>query len=127
KLEITIGTCKRGNKPGEFRNNYGVAVSADNEIFVTDYFNNRVQVFSINGTFLRLFPTVVPVNGYVVLYSRNGRPIKKFDVRFLDRNQHQYPVIAMDTRNNKVIVMDRDTIRLFHPNGTLYRSHVVFL
>ncbi|KAI8493399.1 hypothetical protein Bbelb_287960 [Branchiostoma belcheri] len=155
KLEkITIGTCKEGNKPGEFKSNYGVAVSADNEIFVTDYFNKRVQVFSIDGTYLRLFPTVVPgessrmpmypssvasdvnpeylwvlgfptpvqVNGHVVLYSRNGRPIKKFDVRFLDRNRVQYPVIAMDTRNNKVIVMDRDTIRLFHPNGTIYRS-----
>ncbi|XP_019613486.1 PREDICTED: protein lin-41-like [Branchiostoma belcheri] len=155
KLEkITIGTCKRGNKPGEFKSNYGVAVSADNEIFVTDYFNKRVQVFSINGTYLRLFPTVVPgessripmytsgvafdvnpeylwvlgfptpvqVNGHVVLYSRNGRPIKTFDVRFLDRNRVQYPVIAMDTRNNKVIVGEGDTIRLFHPNGTLYRS-----
>ncbi|KAI8495159.1 hypothetical protein Bbelb_271450 [Branchiostoma belcheri] len=154
KLEkITIGTCKEGNKPGEFKSNYGVAVSADNEIFVTDYFNKRVQVFSINGTYLRLFPTVVPgassrmpmypssvasyvnpeylwvlgfptpvqVNGHVVLYSRNGRPIKKFDVRFLDRNRVQYPVIAMDTRNNKVIVGEGDIIRLFHPNGTLYR------
>ncbi|KAI8493397.1 hypothetical protein Bbelb_287940 [Branchiostoma belcheri] len=153
KLErITIGTCKEGNKPGEFKSNYGVAVSADNEIFVTDYFNKRVQVFSINGTYLRLFPTVVPgessripmypssvasyvnpeylwvlgfptpvqVNGHVVLYSRNGRPIKKFDVRFLDRNRVQYPVIAMDTRNNKVIVGEGNTIRMFHPNGTLY-------
>ncbi|KAI8495158.1 hypothetical protein Bbelb_271440 [Branchiostoma belcheri] len=153
-LSASTQSSQARKQTREFRNNYGVAVSADNEIFVTDYFNNRVQVFSINGTYLRLFPTVVPgessrmpmypssvasdvnpeylwvlgfptpvqVNGHVVLYSRNGRPIKKFDVRFLDRNQHQYPVIAMDTRNNKVIVMDRDTIRLFHPNGTLYRS-----
>ncbi|XP_078661416.1 uncharacterized protein LOC144905563 [Branchiostoma floridae x Branchiostoma belcheri] len=155
KLEkITIGTCKEGNKPGEFKSNYGVAVSADNEIFVTDYFNKRVQVFSINGTYLRLFPTVVPgessrmpmypssvasdvnpeylwvlvfptpiqVNGHVVLYSRNGRPVKTFDVRFVDRNRVQYPVIAMDTRNNKVIVGEGNTIRMFNPNGTLYRS-----
>ncbi|KAI8506313.1 hypothetical protein Bbelb_157400 [Branchiostoma belcheri] len=152
KLErITFG--KTGNKPGEFKSNFGVAVSADNEIFVTDFFNKRIQVFSMKGTFLRLFPTMLPgessrmpmytssvafdvnpeylwvlgfatavkVNGHVVLYSRNGRPVKTFDVRFVDRNPVQYPVIAMDTRNNKVIVGEGNTIRMFHPNGTLYR------
>ncbi|KAI8497237.1 hypothetical protein Bbelb_251860 [Branchiostoma belcheri] len=152
KLEkITFG--KTGNIPGEFKSNFGVAVSADNEIFVTDFFNKRIQVFSMKGTFLRLFPTMLPgessrmpmypssvafdvnpeylwvlgfatavkVNGHVVLYSRNGRPVKTFDVRFVDRNRVQYPVIAMDTRNNKVIVGEGNIIRLFHPNGTLYR------
>ncbi|XP_078614315.1 uncharacterized protein LOC144883595 [Branchiostoma floridae x Branchiostoma japonicum] len=56
--KITFGG--KGNEPGKFRLNYGVAVSDDNEIFVADNVNNRVQVFSINGSFLRLFPTVVP-------------------------------------------------------------------
>ncbi|KAI8513675.1 hypothetical protein Bbelb_079990 [Branchiostoma belcheri] len=112
-----------GEEPGKFQNNFGVAVSADNEIFVTDQFNKRVQVFRINGTFIRLFPTVVPgerpgylwvlgrrrllyndtVNeGHVVQYSNNGRgqPIKKFDVSL----KGYFAVIAMDVRNNKVIV-----------------------
>ncbi|KAI8502376.1 hypothetical protein Bbelb_199640 [Branchiostoma belcheri] len=66
--------------------------------------------------------TIKEVNGHVVLYIRNGRLKKKFEVRFLDRNRVQYPAIAMDTHNNKVIVGDEDIIMLFHPNGTLYRS-----
>ncbi|XP_019626137.1 PREDICTED: E3 ubiquitin-protein ligase TRIM71-like [Branchiostoma belcheri] len=128
----------------------GVAVSADNEIFVTDASDHkRVQVFSINGTFLRLFSTVVPGEskrmrpygvasdvgpgylwvlgtwqygeGHVVQYSKNGQPIKKFDVSLKSR----YPVIAMDVRNNKVIVGDQTTIMMFDPNGSrLWSSEV---
>ncbi|KAI8497240.1 hypothetical protein Bbelb_251890 [Branchiostoma belcheri] len=56
--KITFGG--KGTEPGKFRIISGVAVSADNEIFVTDELNKRVQVFSIDGTFLRLFPTVLP-------------------------------------------------------------------
>ncbi|XP_066299911.1 tripartite motif-containing protein 3-like [Branchiostoma lanceolatum] len=49
-----------GSDPGKFLRNYGVAVSADNEIYATDVNNERIQVFSINGVFLRLFPALVP-------------------------------------------------------------------
>ncbi|XP_019642576.1 PREDICTED: uncharacterized protein LOC109483875 [Branchiostoma belcheri] len=140
-----------GEEPGKFRDNFGVAVSADNEIFVTDQLNKRVQVFSIKGTFLRLFPTVVPGesmtmyplsvaldvepgylwvlgrwrlrsnDGHVVQYSKNGQPIKKFDVSL----KGFFPVIAMDVRNNKVIVGDQTTIMMFDPNGSrLWSSEV---
>ncbi|XP_019613469.1 PREDICTED: E3 ubiquitin-protein ligase TRIM71-like [Branchiostoma belcheri] len=136
--KITFGG--RGKGHGKFELNYGVAVSADNEIFVTDQLNRRVQVFNIDGTFLRLFPTVVPGEskkmyplsvaldvgpGYlwvlgrsaevhVAQYSKNGQPIKKFD--FISKGV--YPVIAMDVRNNKVIVGDKTTIMMFDPNGS---------
>ncbi|XP_035699545.1 uncharacterized protein LOC118432125 [Branchiostoma floridae] len=50
-----------GVSPGRFSMNRAVAVSADGEIFVTDKVNKRVQVFDINGVFLRLFPTVTSV------------------------------------------------------------------
>ncbi|XP_019632296.1 PREDICTED: E3 ubiquitin-protein ligase TRIM71-like [Branchiostoma belcheri] len=117
-------------------------ISADNEIFVTDcdWNNQRVQVFSINGTYLRLFPTVVPGEskttrpyvvalnvapgylwvlgkssrpneGHVVQFSKYGQPIKKFDVSL----KSVYPVIAMDVRNNKIIVGDKNTIMMFDP------------
>ncbi|KAI8518973.1 hypothetical protein Bbelb_022300 [Branchiostoma belcheri] len=51
-----------GKDPGRFHmhSSHGMVVSAANEIFVTDYYNERVQVFSMDGVFLRLFPTVVP-------------------------------------------------------------------
>ncbi|XP_019632295.1 PREDICTED: E3 ubiquitin-protein ligase TRIM71-like [Branchiostoma belcheri] len=139
--KITFGGM--GKEPGKFLGNKGTAVSADNEIFVTDQPTKRVQVFSIKGTFLRLFPTVVPGestrmyphdvaldvesgylwvlgkssrsnDGHVVQYSKNGQPIKKFDVSLKGYS----PVIATDVRNNKVIVGDKTTIMMFDPNGS---------
>ncbi|XP_019624502.1 PREDICTED: E3 ubiquitin-protein ligase TRIM71-like [Branchiostoma belcheri] len=155
--KITFGG--QGKEPGKFLRKkdygFGVAVSADNEIFVTDRDNKRVQVFSMNGTYLRLFPTVVPgesmtmfpysvtldvgpgylwvlgkgeyeqrgsdmcYKGHVVQYSKNGQPIKKFDVSLIISF---YPVIAMDVRNNKVIVGDGYTITMFDPNGSRFWS-----
>ncbi|KAI8520178.1 hypothetical protein Bbelb_034350 [Branchiostoma belcheri] len=51
-----------GSAPGTFLQPRGVAISADNEIFVSDTrnVNKRVQVFNMGGDFLRLFKTVVP-------------------------------------------------------------------
>ncbi|XP_078606581.1 E3 ubiquitin-protein ligase TRIM32-like [Branchiostoma floridae x Branchiostoma japonicum] len=152
--KITFG--ERGNGPGKFNTISGVAVSADNEIFLTDHINNRVQVFSINGIYLRLFPTLTAVPGeatkiypvsvavdvnpgylwvvgsrvpyhphsHVVQYRRDGLPIKTFNVRFTSRFPH--PSIAIDVRNNKVIVGEGHTIMMFQPNGSLVRSFEVF-
>ncbi|KAI8507630.1 hypothetical protein Bbelb_150100 [Branchiostoma belcheri] len=147
KLEkITFGG--EGTEPGKFRANYGVAVSADSEVFVADYLNKRVQVFSMNGTYLRLFPTVLPGEdrlmypcsigqepgylwvvvrryvyrrgvGHVVQYSKNGQPMKKFDVHFISDSSS--PVITIDARHDKVIVGEGDTIMMFHPNGSFCR------
>ncbi|KAI8495163.1 hypothetical protein Bbelb_271490 [Branchiostoma belcheri] len=157
--KITFGG--KGTEPGKFLRISGVAVSADNEIFVTDSdkINKRVQVFSIDGTFLRLFPTVLPgesktmlephgvaldvAPGYlwvvvrrsklniwplrfvnedhIVQYSKNGQPIKEIDVSL----KGYYFGIAMDVRNNKIIVGDISTIMMFEPNGSrLWSSEV---
>eukprot|EP00058_Branchiostoma_floridae_P022606 XP_002608096.1 hypothetical protein BRAFLDRAFT_91426 [Branchiostoma floridae] len=51
----------------QFSKPFGVAVSADNEIFVTDAENCRVQVHRIDGEFLRSFQTAV--NGLEVTCS----------------------------------------------------------
>ncbi|KAI8483415.1 hypothetical protein Bbelb_388780 [Branchiostoma belcheri] len=128
----------------------GVAVSADNEIFVTT--TKGVQVFSINGNYLRLFQTALPGKNVfivpfdvaigiqpghlwvvgiilesgadeghvqVVKYSRIGQAMKKFDV---DSTKPFYdPVIAIDQRNNKIIVGQGSTVKMFDPDGSLYR------
>eukprot|EP00058_Branchiostoma_floridae_P012640 XP_002598128.1 hypothetical protein BRAFLDRAFT_85654 [Branchiostoma floridae] len=144
---ITIGGWGSGS--GQFKLNRGVAVSGDNEIFVADTWNKRVQVFSISGTYLRHFSMVVPgedkimrpntvamdvdpdylwvaggfVNGYVVQYHKDsGLPFKKFDLGFNEASSAQ---IAIDLRNNKVILGDADTIRIFQPKGYLVRSFQV--
>ncbi|XP_035681604.1 tripartite motif-containing protein 2-like [Branchiostoma floridae] len=138
-----------GSEPGKFTRNYGVAVSADNEIFVTDLGNQRVQVFSMEGTYLRLFPTVLPAGkgqkiepydvamdgkghvwavGYrektqqvlhAVQYSKNGLPTTAttFDVQHRTR----YPSIAVDLRNNNIIVVAATQIFILQPTGSVYR------
>ncbi|XP_035657780.1 tripartite motif-containing protein 3-like [Branchiostoma floridae] len=50
----------KGASPGNFSGPSGMAVSADNEIVVADVHNRRVQVFSTEGVFLRLFPAALP-------------------------------------------------------------------
>ena len=44
-----------GSSVGKFSYPWGVAVNANDEIAVTDQFNNRVQIFSSEGNFLRSF------------------------------------------------------------------------
>eukprot|EP00058_Branchiostoma_floridae_P012639 XP_002598127.1 hypothetical protein BRAFLDRAFT_85655 [Branchiostoma floridae] len=153
KLEIiTFGGY--GGGMGKLLYPAGVAVSADNEIFVADKNNKRVQVFSITGTYLRHFPTVVPgenemsprtvaidvepgrlwvagstwswvrTAGQVVLYNKTGTPLKTFGFRY---KLLSFPEIAIDVCNNKVILGDGDTIRIFQPNGSLVRSFQVLM
>ncbi|XP_066279735.1 tripartite motif-containing protein 2-like [Branchiostoma lanceolatum] len=141
--KITFGGKGRG--PGKFEQARGVAVSRDNEIFVADEGNKRVQVFSMNGAFLRLFPAVVPgVNGqtmhpndvaidgeeyvwvagsndsnrdhgYVVKYSREGQP--ELNHTYMLRNMEgNPPSIAFDAVNNKVIAGANSAINIFSPD-----------
>ncbi|KAI8484848.1 hypothetical protein Bbelb_374450 [Branchiostoma belcheri] len=129
----------------------GVAVSADYEIFVTDYVS-RVYVFSINGTYLRTFLTVLsgendtvdiypsgvaigvepgylwivgqpnPFNGYIHVIKYSR--IGK-PVKMFEVpvvEPYFHAVIAVDVCNNKIIVGHRDTVMMFHTNGFVYRS-----
>eukprot|EP00058_Branchiostoma_floridae_P012634 XP_002598122.1 hypothetical protein BRAFLDRAFT_85660 [Branchiostoma floridae] len=146
---ITIGGW--GSESGKFRESYGVSVSAHNEIFVADKWNKRVQVFSITGTYLRHFTTVVPGTGkmapytvaidvepdylwvagiiewlthpsvHVVQYHKTGRALKTFGLRG-NMNYLTVAEIAVDVRNNKVILGEGDKIMMFQPNGSLVRS-----
>ncbi|XP_078613586.1 uncharacterized protein LOC144883161 [Branchiostoma floridae x Branchiostoma japonicum] len=62
----TIKFGGKGTGPGKFNTPRGVLVSYDNEIFVSDMGNRRVQVFNMEGVFLREFPTVVPKTAHVM-------------------------------------------------------------
>ncbi|XP_066270477.1 tripartite motif-containing protein 2-like [Branchiostoma lanceolatum] len=55
--KVTFGG--KGSEVGKFDVPCGVAVSEDGEIFIADCGNRRIQVFTLGGTFLRQFPTVV--------------------------------------------------------------------
>ncbi|KAI8487136.1 hypothetical protein Bbelb_352060 [Branchiostoma belcheri] len=147
--KVTLGG--QGKRPN-IKWAYDVAVSADNEIFVTDLFC-RVHVFSIEGAYLRHFPTVLPGgkgtiepcsvaigaesgyvwvlgrrpgwfygNTHVIQYSTGGQPMKTFSVHLAGPF---CSVIAIDARNNKIIVGHGQNVMMFNPNGSLYRKFKV--
>ncbi|XP_078679079.1 uncharacterized protein LOC144914793 [Branchiostoma floridae x Branchiostoma belcheri] len=142
--KITYGGL--GSEPGKFVSPYGVVVSSSNEIFVTDGGNRRVQVHTTEGVYLRHFPTVVPGtedkdmwphgvsmdgNGklwvvgkgesadYVVQYSTDGTAMTQFHLQKIS----EYRVIAVDMRNNHIMVTDADRgeVEVFRPDGSLVR------
>ncbi len=51
-----------GTGPGQFDTPHGIAVSPDDEIYVADRGNRRVQVFDADGKYLREFVVDVPVD-----------------------------------------------------------------
>lgn len=46
-----------GNGDGQFMGSYGIAVGPSGDVYVGDYGNDRLQVFSATGTYLRQWPT----------------------------------------------------------------------
>ncbi|XP_019616802.1 PREDICTED: tripartite motif-containing protein 3-like [Branchiostoma belcheri] len=144
---IIIG--EEGSKyPYKYRNDRGVVVSEDNGIFVSDLDTRRIDVYSMNGTYLRHFPTELPdgngqkmlpydvamdgqghlwvpvlkryrdSDAYVVQYSQDGQPLSKFAFQ----SSRGFPHIDFDVRTNKIILVNGSQIVMFHPNGTLYQT-----
>ncbi|CAH1240975.1 TRIM2 [Branchiostoma lanceolatum] len=137
-----------GASPGNFSDPSGVAVSADNKIYIADVNNKRVQVFSMAGVFLCLFPAAVPGRGDMVMHPtdvdidrqgsvwvvgkkdgfgaqpalvvqyRAGLPVSMFAVR----RAAWFPVIAVDARRGRIVVGAANEILMFRPDGTPDRT-----
>ena len=96
---MSFGSPGTGN--GQFNNPADVAVDSNNNIFVTDSSNNRVQKLNQDGNYLMKFGTFGSGNG-----------------------QFKAPIdLAIDPANN-VYVSDSDNnrIQVFNNNGTVYYS-----
>src|SRR6266550_1709044 len=52
--------CDKGTAPGQFRLPHAIAIDRNNNIYVGDRTNRRIQVFDTDGTFLRMFSIDVP-------------------------------------------------------------------
>jgi DNA-binding beta-propeller fold protein YncE len=74
-----------GSAAGEFNFPIGIAVSAADEVFVTDFYNARVQKFSTDGRFLAAFPVSAFPGGITfdregdVYVTHAGIPPSRFD------------------------------------------------
>ncbi|XP_066295381.1 tripartite motif-containing protein 3-like [Branchiostoma lanceolatum] len=116
-----------GKEQGKFRDPCGVAVSDDGCIFVADYCNQRIQVFTVEQIFMHKFPTIVSdkekmfpgdvatdgvgnlwVVGrtgsaeFAVLYSKQGKMINKINLQYTLQGRG----VAVDTRKNRILITE---------------------
>jgi streptogramin lyase len=90
-----------GNGDGQLSNTGGITIGPDGNLYIADYGNNRVEVFSLDGKYLRQWPTPVKnavdiavdgkgniftthEAGEMVEYDPNGKPISIMDKLGLD-------------------------------------------
>ncbi|XP_035658526.1 uncharacterized protein LOC118403814 [Branchiostoma floridae] len=139
--KVTFG--EGGSGTGQFWYPVGVTVSDEGEIFVADRENQRIQVFTLQGTFVRQFPTVVAggqkmdphdvamdgvgslwgvgnlwVGGtdsaeFAVQYSKEGRMLRMFDLQAAVG----YRGVAVDTRMNHILITQITECGPFHLHG----------
>ncbi|XP_078670879.1 uncharacterized protein LOC144911006 [Branchiostoma floridae x Branchiostoma belcheri] len=147
---ITFGG--QGSGMGQFNGPSGVTVSAEGEIFVVDAGNKRIQVFTLQGTFVRQFPTVVPgeqrmkphdvaldgegnvwvvgnmYNRFAVIYNKQGRGLMKLDLPWA--NWQRESAVCANTRRNNILIAQtkgewgnlRGEVLVFNTDSTLVRT-----
>ena len=134
---------QRGSSIGMLYGPYGVAVNERDEIAVTDSNNDRVQVFSSDGTYLRSFgrkgnkqgelnwPTVIAfdknsrsivvdtLNHRVQLFNEQGEYLSQFGGEGSLDHQLSNPYGLPVDSNGNVIVADKGNklIKTFSPSG----------
>jgi streptogramin lyase len=146
KIGRTDGNTGTGN--GEFSQVEGIAINSTNYVYVADTFNNRIQVFAPDGTFLYkwgsgggngssgsnngefYYPEGLTINGTGHVYatdSENNR-VQVFtstgQYLFNMTGFTGYPKGIAFNSTGQIFVTDysADLIRVFEPNGTYLYS-----
>ena len=151
KYKPVLSFGGKGSSAGMFDGPWSVAVNERNEIAVTDSYNNRVQIFSSDGTYLRSFgskgdgegefndPSGIAYlnNGNIVVADSENNRLQIFTEQGEYLTQiggegnldHQFndpvtPVgLSVDSDGN-IIVADADNklIKIFTPSGQFLRK-----
>eukprot|EP00058_Branchiostoma_floridae_P022156 XP_002607646.1 hypothetical protein BRAFLDRAFT_84665 [Branchiostoma floridae] len=128
-----------GSHRGEFKCSSGVAVSLDNEVYIADCENFRIQVFTMDGVYLKKFATILPrktgkklrphdvavdrndnlwvvSKDHIVQYSREGKGLAQIDLPYVDNTR------GITVATEQVIVTECDgqngCLRLFNRDGS---------
>ena len=139
---------QKGESVGMLNMPWGMAVNDHDEIAVTEFWNNRVSVFSSDGTHLRSFgrkgkndgkfqyPTGIAFdslcnivvadcdNHRVQVFDRNGNFLSKFGEQGSRDHQLKYPVALSINGNDDIIVADKGNklIKMFSSSGEYLRK-----
>ncbi|XP_035658558.1 tripartite motif-containing protein 2-like [Branchiostoma floridae] len=135
--KVTFGGL--GSGPGQFDCPRGVTVSDKGEMFVADCGNQRIQVFTLQGTYVRQVPTfmsgkekiyphdvtmdgegnlwmvgIIDINNdeFAVQYNRQGEVLRKFHLEKTGWSRG----VSVDTRRNHILIT-QTTGDWSHPHG----------
>jgi len=137
---------QEGSAVGMLRQPWGVAVNERNEIAVTDHGNNRIQVFSSDGTFLRSFgrkgdkqgefgfPSGIAFDKHILvadsrnhrvqLFSEQGEHLNQFGGKGNVDQQLMNPHGVSVNCDGNIIVADSGNklVKIFSQGGQLLRK-----
>ena len=130
-----------GNKPGKFIEAYHIYASED-ELFVSDAGNHRIQVFDAEGNFLRQFSTDVadiinsrPIDlaitdkriyvaesstSSILIFDMDGNFLKKIVLDDIEANSisgidvYDEIIFVVDSDNNRILIFDIDGNKIMH-------------
>jgi DNA-binding beta-propeller fold protein YncE len=69
---------ERGDGPGQFNTPHSIAIDRQNNVYVGDRTNRRIQVFDADGKFLRMFTIDVPPRPGPTRWSAPHRPARRW-------------------------------------------------
>jgi DNA-binding beta-propeller fold protein YncE len=120
---------------GKFNEPSSVAIDQAGNVYVADYWNQRIQVLTAQGQFLRQIPVTSwqiysyhepqiavdaqgriyapdPANSRVLVFSANGRPLLAFGSYGLSLNQMNQPLGVAAGSHNTILVSDAGNTRV---------------
>ena len=148
EFRAVLSFGQQGSSAGAFDYPWGVAVNERNKIAVTDSDNDRVQVFSSNGTYLRSFgrestdqqgelkdPRGIAFNdkniivadscnNRVQIFNGQGEYLAEFGGEGNLDHQLDHPCgLTVDSEGNTVVVdTENQTIKIFSSSGQFIRK-----
>jgi DNA-binding beta-propeller fold protein YncE len=86
---------------------HGIRISRDDLVYVSDRLNNRIQVFTRDGKFLK--------EGFIARSTRDNRGTS-FEVAFSPDKEQKYLYVP-DGSNDKIRIVDRQTLQVIESFG----------
>jgi len=128
----------KGSEPGEFHFPIGIAINAADEVFVTDFYNERVQKFNADGKLLAVIEVLpgcggiaIGRNGYlyvshfprgkatdarkadrITVYDRNGKFFKEWGKSGTGNSEFNFPGGLVVGRDGRLYVADQTNRRV---------------
>jgi sugar lactone lactonase YvrE len=120
---------RRGSELGEFIAPIGLAIDSRDQVYVTDFKNQRVQQFTIEGRFLAGFPVQAQPGGLAVdaagliyvahwslhkiaIYAPDGKPVREWGKQGNGDGEFRLPGGIAIARDGSVYVADQGNSRI---------------